>query len=273
MNILEEIAEKTKARVASQKEMISLEEMKQRAIECVKIESNFDSVNKVQHTPFEEAIAKKGLSFICEAKKASPSKGVIAEDFPYLDIAKDYEAAGASAISVLTEPYYFQGDNAFLQEITENISIPALRKDFTVEEYQIYEAKTIGARAILLICAILDDDQLRTYREIADSLHMATLVEVHDEEEVKRALETGARIIGVNNRDLKTFKVDIQNSIRLRALVPKEILFISESGIKTAEDIRELVANGVDGVLIGETMMTASNRREQLQELIQSSRR
>ncbi len=273
MNILEEIAEKTKVRVAAQKEMISLEQMKQRAIECVKIESDSDGINKVQHTPFEEAIGKKGLSFICEAKKASPSKGVIAEDFPYLDIAKDYEAAGASAISVLTEPYYFQGNNAFLKEITENVSIPALRKDFTVEDYQIYEAKTIGASAILLICAILDDDQLRTYREIADSLHMATLVEAHDEEEVKRAVETGARIIGVNNRDLKTFKVDIQNSIRLRALVPKEILFISESGIKTAEDIRELVANGVDGVLIGETMMTASNRREQLQELIQSSRR
>ncbi|WP_073285573.1 indole-3-glycerol phosphate synthase TrpC [Anaerosporobacter mobilis] len=273
VNILEEIAEKTKVRVAAQKERISLEEMKQRAIECVKIDSDSDGINKVQHTPFEEAIAKKGLSFICEAKKASPSKGVIAEDFPYLDIAKDYEAAGASAISVLTEPYYFQGDNAFLKEITENVSIPALRKDFTVDEYQIYEAKTIGAGAILLICAILDDDQLRTYREIADSLNMATLVEAHDEEEVKRALETGARIIGVNNRDLKTFQVDIQNSIRLRALVPKEVLFISESGIKTADDIKELVANGVDGVLIGETMMTATNRREQLQELIQSSRR
>lgn len=271
VNILEEIAEKTKIRVADQKENISLEEMKQRAIECVKMESDLEN-NKTLRTSFEQAIAQKGLSFICEVKKASPSKGVIAQNFPYLDIAKDYEAAGASAISVLTEPYYFQGDNAYLKEITKNVSIPALRKDFTVDEYQIYEAKTIGASAILLICAILDDEQLRTYREIADYLHMATLVEAHNEEEVKRAVEAGAKIIGVNNRDLKTFKVDIQNSIRLRALVPKEILFVSESGIKTAQDIKELVTNGVDGVLIGETMMTASNRREQLQELVKSSR-
>ena len=272
VNILEQIAEKTKLRVAAQKEKISLEEMKHRAIECVKMETKFEIVDKAIPTPFEQAIAKEGLSFICEVKKASPSKGVIAENFPYLDIAKDYEAAGASAISILTEPYYFQGDNLYLEEITKTVSIPVLRKDFTVDEYQIYEAKTIGAGAILLICAILDDEQLHTYREIADSLHMATLVEAHDEEEVKRAIEAGARIIGVNNRDLKTFKVDIQNSIRLRDLVPKEILFISESGIKTAEDIKELVANGVDGVLIGETMMTASNRREELQELIESSR-
>lgn len=273
MNILEEIAEKTKVRVAAQKEDISLEEIKRKAIEFVKSDVTCDLVKEASRTPFEEAIAKKGLSFICEAKKASPSKGVIAKEFPYLDIAKDYEAAGASAISVLTEPHYFQGDNAYLKEISKTVSIPALRKDFTVDEYQIYEAKTIGASAILLICAILDDEQLRTYREIADSLHMATLVEAHDEEEVKRAIETGARIIGVNNRDLKTFKVDIQNSIRLRALVPKEILFVSESGIKTAEDIKELVANSVDGVLMGEAMMTAPNRREQLQELIKSSRR
>ncbi|WP_310601607.1 indole-3-glycerol phosphate synthase TrpC [Anaerosporobacter sp.] len=262
MNILEEIAEKTKLRVATQKEEISLEEMKQKALECMK--------NKT--ASFEEAIAKEGLSFICEAKKASPSKGVIAEDFPYVEIAKDYEAAGASAISVLTEPHYFKGDNAYLQEITKNVSIPVLRKDFTVDEYQIYEAKAIGASAILLICAILDDEQLHTYIEIANSLQLSVLVEAHDEEEVKRGLQAGAKIIGVNNRDLKTFKVDIHNSIRLRALVPKDILFVSESGIKTTEDIKELVANGVDGVLIGETMMTASNRREQLQELIESSR-
>lgn len=271
VNILEEIAEKTKIRVAAQKENISLEEMKQRAIECVRAESDIEVDKKL--LPFEKAIAQEGLSFICEAKKASPSKGVIAKDFPYLDIAKDYEAAGASAISVLTEPYYFQGDNEYLKEITKNVSIPALRKDFTVDEYQVYEAKTIGASAILLICAILDDEQLCTYLEIANSLNMATLVEAHDEEEVRRAVEAGARIIGVNNRDLRTFKVDIRNSIRLRALVPKDILFVSESGIKTAEDIKKLVANGVDGVLIGETMMTAPNRREQLQELIQSSRR
>ncbi len=272
MNILEEIAEKTKIRVESQKKKVSLEEIKQRAIACMKSEVVCHTDGEVYRSPFEEAIAREGLSFICEAKKASPSKGVIAEEFPYLDIAKDYEAAGASAISILTEPYYFQGDDKYLREITMEVSIPALRKDFTVDEYQIYEAKTIGASAILLICAILDDEQLCTYRELADSLHMTSLVEAHDEEEVKRALKAGARIIGVNNRDLKTFKVDIHNSIRLRSLVPKEILFVSESGIKTEEDIKELVANGVDGVLIGETMMTATNRREQLEKLIQSSR-
>lgn len=272
MNILEEIAEKTKVRIEDQKKKCPLEQIKKRAMECVNREDLSDTAEDMYRTPFEEAIAKEGLSFICEAKKASPSKGVIAEEFPYLEIAKDYEAAGASAISVLTEPYYFQGDDEYLKEITNEVSIPTLRKDFTVDEYQIYEAKTIGASAILLICAILDDEQLRTYREIADSLHMASLVEAHDEEEVKRALKAGARIIGVNNRDLKTFKVDIQNSIRLRSLVPKEILFVSESGIKTEEDIKELVANGVDGVLIGETMMTATNRREELEKLIQSSR-
>lgn len=272
MNILEEIAEKTKARIEAQKKNISLGEIKQRAMECVKREDVRHITQNVQRTSFEELIAKEGLSIICEVKKASPSKGVIAEEFPYLKIAKDYESAGASAISVLTEPYYFQGKNEYLKEITEEVSIPILRKDFTVDEYQIYEAKTIGASAILLICAILDDEQLRTYREIADSLHMASLVEAHDEEEIKRALKAEARIIGVNNRDLKTFKVDIHNSIRLRSLVPKEILFVSESGIKTEEDIKELVANGVDGVLIGESMMKAPNRREQLEKLIQSSR-
>lgn len=272
VNILEEIAEKTKVRIESQRKIISLGEIKQRAMECMKREAVCHATQNVHRLPFEEAIAKEGLSFICEVKKASPSKGVIAEDFPYLKIANDYEVAGASAISVLTEPYYFQGKDDYLKEITKEVSIPTLRKDFTVDEYQIYEAKTIGASAILLICAILDDEQLRTYREIADSLHMASLVEAHDEEEVKRAMKAGARIIGVNNRDLKTFNVDIHNSIRLRPLVPKEILFVSESGIKTKEDIKELVANGVDGVLIGETMMTAPNRREQLEKLIQSSR-
>ncbi len=272
VNILEEIAEKTKVRVEAQKKIIPLEEIKQMAMECVEREVACYTTQNVQGTSFKEAIAKEGLSFICEVKKASPSKGVIAEEFPYLEIAKDYEVAGASAISVLTEPFYFQGKSEYLKGITLEVSIPTLRKDFTVDEYQIYEAKTLGASAILLICAILDDEQLRTYREIADSLHLDSLVEAHDEEEVKRAMKAGARIIGVNNRDLKTFQVDIHNSIRLRSLVPKEILFVSESGIKTEEDIKELVANGVDGVLIGEIMMTAPNRREELEKLVQSSR-
>ena len=213
------------------------------------------------------------MSFICEAKKASPSKGIIAEDFPYVEIAKEYEAGGAGAISVLTEPYYFMGSDEYLMEIRKNVSIPLLRKDFTVDEYMVYEAKLLGADAVLLICAILDDEQLKVYREIADSLGLSALVEAHDEEEVRRAVSAGARIIGVNNRDLKTFTVDINNSLRLRSMVPENILFVSESGIKGETEIKNLSANDVDGVLIGETMMRAGQSRiETLKKLIESGK-
>ena len=212
-------------------------------------------------------MAKEKLSFICEVKKASPSKGVIAEDFPYLSIAKDYEAAGASAISCLTEPYYFQGSDQYLKEITDTVSIPVLRKDFTVDAYQIYEAKLLGASAVLLICAILTEEQLKEYGAIAESLGLSALVEAHDEEEVQMALRSGAKIIGVNNRDLRNFTVDIHNSVRLRKLVPEEILFISESGIKTAADIAVLKENGTNGVLIGETLMRSSHKKEELETL------
>ncbi|WP_167955554.1 indole-3-glycerol phosphate synthase TrpC [Anaerosporobacter faecicola] len=263
MTILEEIAQKAMIRVREQKKTIPLETMKQLALACV-IQENGDI--------FEKALRKEGLSFICEVKKASPSKGLISSTFPYLEIAKDYEAAGASAISVLTEPDYFQGKNVYLTEISKTVSLPILRKDFTVDAYQIYEAKVIGASAILLICSILTDQQLLEYRQLAESLHLAALVEVHDEEEVKRALQAGVSILGVNNRNLKTFQVDMHNSIRLRNKVPSDILFVSESGIRTEEDVKELVANGVDGVLIGEAMMTSSNRRRKLTEFIQSSR-
>lgn len=270
MNILEEIAAKTKERVAKQKIEVPLAVMKERAY--AKQDSKSDKITKQAELAFERAMRKQGLSFICEVKKASPSKGLIAKEFPYLTIAKDYEEAGASAISVLTEPYYFQGRNEYLQEIAAEVSIPILRKDFMVDAYQIYEAKTLGASAILLICSILSDEQLREYRELATELGMAALVEAHDEEEVMRALKAGATLIGVNNRDLKTFQVDIHNSIRLRELVPKEVLFLSESGIQTSEDIKELVKNGVDGVLIGETLMVADNRQEELRLLLKSSR-
>lgn len=255
--ILDEIAADTRKRVAAEKEQISLEEMKRQA-EVMSADTGF---------PFEQALRAEGIQFICEVKKASPSKGVIAEEFPYLDIAKDYERAGATAISVLTEPHYFKGSNAYLKEIAETVKIPVLRKDFTVDPYMIYQAKVLGASAVLLICAILSDEELSEYHKIADSLGLSALVEAHDEAEVSRALACGARIIGVNNRDLRDFKVDITNSVRLRKLVPEEIVFVSESGMKTPEDIAVLRGNGTDAVLIGEVLMRSADKKEALEKL------
>ena len=217
--------------------------------------------------PFRKALSGDEISFICEVKRASPSKGLIAPDFPYLDIARDYERAGASAISCLTEPFWFKGRDEYLAEISNAVKIPVLRKDFTVDEYMIYQAKLLGAAAILLICAILDDEQLVEYLKLADSLGLDALVEAHDAEEVERALKAGAQIIGVNNRDLKTFEVDARNSIRLRELAPKDVLFVSESGIKTSEDIRKLYENEVDAVLIGETLMRSDDKKKALETL------
>ena len=256
MNILDEISGYARERVESAKKKISAEEMKKMAYE--KGRGDF---------AFEKKLSEGGLSFICECKKASPSKGIIAEEFPYLDIAKEYENAGADCISVLTEPKWFLGDKRYLEEISEVTGIPCLRKDFIVDEYMIYEAKVLGASAVLLICAILDDAQLRAYRELAESLGMDALVEAHDEAEACRAAVSGARIIGVNNRDLKTFQVDVTNSVRLRSLIPEEAAYVSESGIRTAQDIRVLRENRVDAVLIGETLMRSPKKREALEEL------
>lgn len=258
MNILEEIAGKRKADVERRKESLPLENIKAQAMALTDENEKFR---------FEKSLRGEGIRFICEVKKASPSKGIIAEEFPYLDIAKDYEAAGAAAISVLTEPEYFLGSDAYLREIAGAVQIPVLRKDFTVDAYQIYEAKVLGASAVLLICALLDDETLAEYLEIAHSLGLSALVETHDEEEIRRAVAAGARVIGVNNRDLKTFTVDIQNSVRLRELVPEEIIFVSESGIKTAEDIRRLSENGTDAVLVGETLMRCPDKKRMLEEL------
>jgi indole-3-glycerol phosphate synthase len=217
--------------------------------------------------PFEKALSAPGLSFICEVKKASPSKGIISEDFPYLQIAQAYEKAGASAFSVLTEPRWFLGSATVLLDIAESASIPILRKDFTVDEYQIYEARAIGASAVLLICSILTDKQLSEYIMLADSLGLSALTEAHDEEEVSRAVSAGARIIGINNRDLATFDVDTGNSARLRALVPDNILFVSESGISDPDDIKGLSGIRPDAVLIGEAMMKAEDKSTFLKEL------
>ncbi|MCM1115386.1 MAG: indole-3-glycerol phosphate synthase TrpC [Clostridium sp.] len=217
---------------------------------------------------FEKALKGNTISFICEVKKASPSKGVIAEEFPYLEIAEEYEKAGAACISCLTEPKWFMGSDKYLEEIAHKVSIPVLRKDFTVCDYQIYEAKLLGAKAVLLICALLDTETIRRYISVCDALGMSALVEAHDEDEIQSAIEAGARLIGVNNRNLKDFSVDVNNSTRYRRMIPKDIIFVSESGITSHEDIKVLLDNKTDAVLIGETLMRAENKKAVLEELL-----
>ena len=256
MNILDQLADYARQRVEEAKRQTPLAEIKRQALALPKGDFRF-----------EKALAKPGLSFICECKKASPSKGLIAADFPYLQIAKEYEAAGADAISVLTEPKWFLGSDRYLEEIASAVSTPCLRKDFTEDDYMIYEAKRLGASAVLLLCAILDDAQLRVYLALCDGLGLSALVEAHDEAEVARALNAGARILGVNNRDLKNFTVDTENSRRLRARIPEDVLFVSESGVRTAEDVAQLAAIGAEAVLIGETLMRAPDKTAKLQEL------
>ena len=252
--ILDKIVEATKIRVAKEKEVETPEAVKAAAL-ALPSDTGF---------PFEAALRQQDFNFICEVKKASPSKGIIAEHFPYLDIAKEYEVAGAAAISVLTEPDFFKGDKKYLQEIASTVKIPVLRKDFIIDEYQIYQAKVWGASAILLICACLDVPTLTKFRELADSLGLSSLVEAHDEAEVQMAIDCGARIIGVNNRNLKDFTVDVQNSVRLRNLVEDDVIFVSESGLETPEDIQVLRDNNIGVALMGETFMRSPNKVEKL---------
>ena len=252
--ILDKIIEATKIRVAQEKQVESPESVKAAAL-ALPSDTGF---------PFEAALRQQDFNFICEVKKASPSKGIIAEHFPYLEIAKEYEVAGAAAISVLTEPDFFKGDKKYLQEIASTIKIPVLRKDFIIDEYQIYQAKVWGASAILLICACLDVPTLTKFRELADSLGLSSLVEAHDEHEVQMAIDCGARIIGVNNRNLKDFTVDVQNSVRLRNLVQDDVIFVSESGLETPEDIQVLRDNNIGVALMGETFMRSPNKVEKL---------
>ena len=252
--ILDKIIEATKIRVAQEKQVESPEAVKTAAL-ALPSDTGF---------PFEAALRQQDFNFICEVKKASPSKGIIAEHFPYLDIAKEYEVAGAAAISVLTEPDFFKGDKKYLQEIASTVKIPVLRKDFIIDEYQIYQAKVWGASAILLICACLDVPMLTKFRELADSLGLSSLVEAHDEHEVQMAIDCGARIIGVNNRNLKDFTVDVQNSVRLRNLVQDDVIFVSESGLETPEDIQVLRDNNIGVALMGETFMRSPNKVEKL---------
>ncbi len=217
--------------------------------------------------PFKKAIKAEGVSFICEVKKASPSKGIIAEDFPYLSIARDYEKAGAAAISVLTEPDFFLGNGEYLKEIIRAVSVPTLRKDFIIDPYQIYEAKLWGASAVLLIAEILSEQKLKELISLSESLGLSALVESHSLPELRKSLSAGATIIGVNNRNLDTFDVDITTSIRLREYVPSDLVFVSESGISTREDIEALEKHGVDAVLIGETLMRSPDKAAALASL------
>lgn len=256
MTILDKLSQYASERVLLAKQKISLERLREQALSLPK--GNFD---------FENALKGEALSFICECKKASPSKGLICPDFNYLQIAREYQSAGADCISVLTEPKWFLGSDEYLREIANEVSIPCLRKDFTVDEYMIYEAKILGASAVLLICSILSEPQLREYIEICDVLGMSALVEAHDEAEISTALKVGARIIGVNNRNLKDFSVDTDNSGRLRSLIPKDVLFVSESGVSSAEDVEKLRQIGADAVLIGEALMKAPDKKAKLAQL------
>ncbi len=256
MNILDQLADYARVRVQRDKERMPLELVKAQALAL-----------PVGDFPFERALGKPELSFICECKKASPSKGLIAPEFPYLDIARAYEFAGADAISVLTEPKWFLGSDQYLSDIAAAVDIPCLRKDFTVDEYMIYQAKVLGASAVLLICSLLKEGEIRDSIALCDTLGLSALVEAHDEDEVKTALNAGARVIGVNNRNLKTFSVDTENSKRLRALIPPDVLFVSESGVGSAQDVAELRGVGADAVLIGETLMRAADKHAKLAEL------
>ena len=280
MNILKTITERTRERIREQEKLIPPAAMRRMAEAVLREERagaaanssgdrNGARLEKNYMPAFERALRQPGMSFICEVKKASPSKGIIAEDFPYVDIAKDYEAAGASAISCLTEPYWFLGSDVYLEEIAETVSVPVLRKDFTCSEYMIWQAKALGASAVLLICSVLDDVELREYHRLTEELHMSALVEAHDAGEIEQAKQAGARIIGVNNRNLKDFSVDISHSARLRRLAGEDTVFVSESGIRGPEDMKALYENGTDAVLIGEMLMRSPDRQAALKTLMQ----
>ena len=256
MTILDELADYARQRVALCKQQLPLTAIRQMALSMPK-----------GRFAFETALQKEDMAFICECKKASPSKGVIAKQFPYLDIAKEYEQAGADAISVLTEPSRFLGNDRYLEEITQKVTIPCLRKDFTVDEYMLYQAKLLGASAVLLISSLLDASRLKEYLAICDEMGLSALVEVHDAAEIETALTANARIIGVNNRNLKDFTVDTNNSRKLRSLVPDHTIFVAESGVKTADDVQALRQAGVHAVLVGETLMRAADKKAALLQL------
>lgn len=262
MTILDELAAYARVRVTEDQKKVSLEELKKK---CEEIVSKEETGEGAFHGRFYKALEKPGMRFISEVKKASPSKGVISEDFPYMQIAKEYEKAGTDCISCLTEPKWFLGSDEIFKEIRRSVSVPMIRKDFTIDPYQIYQAKVMGADAVLLICSLLDTETIRKYIAICDALHLDALVETHDEKEIESAVNAGARIIGVNNRNLKDFSVDFNNAKNLRKMIPEDVLYVSESGVKTVDDIRVLKEIGADAVLIGETLMRAEDKKAMLQ--------
>ena len=257
MNILDELAAHARERVAADMEAVPLERMKELAAEA----------GPGTGAAFTEALARPGLSFICEVKRASPSKGLIAPDFPYVRIAEEYEAAGADCISCLTEPKWFLGSDQIFREIRDAVATPMIRKDFTVSEYQLYQAKAMGANAVLLICAILDEETIARYLEICAELELAVLTETHNEQEIVSAVKAGAKIIGVNNRNLKDFSVDFNNAARLRDNIPHDCIYVAESGVKGPDDTKTLKKIGADAALIGEALMRASDKAAMLKEL------
>ncbi len=255
--ILDELATYAQQRVLADKQAHPLEELKQRC----------ETVSPRTPFAFEQALRADALSFICEVKKASPSKGIIAPDFPYLDIAKQYEQAGADCISCLTEPKWFLGSDTIFTDIRAAVQTPMIRKDFTVDEYQIYQAKLMGADAVLLICAILDTQTIARYLGICETLGLTALVEAHDAAEIQSAVDAGARVIGVNNRNLKDFSVDFSNASRLRDLIPPESIYVAESGVSCAADVAALRSIGADAVLMGEVLMRAPDKTALLREM------
>ncbi|MCD8379446.1 MAG: indole-3-glycerol phosphate synthase TrpC [Lachnospiraceae bacterium] len=261
--ILDELAAYSRIRVERAKELKSLQQIRTEALQLTDEQTK---AGEADFFRFEKTLQKPGLSFICEVKKASPSKGIIAEDFPYLDIAKDYEEAGADCVSCLTEPKWFLGSDEIFRQIRAEISLPMIRKDFTVDAYQIYEAKLMGADAVLLICALLDTETVRAYLQICDELGLSALVEAHDEAEIASTLKAGARLVGVNNRNLKNFTVDFGNAAKLREMIPENVTFVAESGVKDSEDVKSLVALGADAVLVGEALMRAPEKGQKLKE-------
>ncbi|MCD8357128.1 MAG: indole-3-glycerol phosphate synthase TrpC [Clostridia bacterium] len=258
--ILDQLADYARIRVAKDTEENSLDVLQELCY-------NSSSHPSRPQFCFEQALRKDGLSFICEVKKASPSKGIIAQHFPYLDIATEYEQAGADCISCLTEPKWFLGSDTIFTDIRAKVNTPMIRKDFTVDEYQIYQAKLMGADAVLLICAILDTKTIERYLGICDNLGLTALVETHDEAEIKSAVSAGARVIGVNNRNLKDFSVDFSNASRLRDLIPPECTYVAESGVKCAEDVAALKKIGADAVLMGEVLMRAKDKASLLAQM------
>lgn len=262
MTILDTIAEATRLRVEQDKQRMPLDTLRSMCLQKPGRDGR----------PFETALKKRGMSFICEIKKASPSKGIISPDFPYLEIAAAYKAAGADCISCLTEPQWFLGSDQIFEEIRRSVSLPMLRKDFVVDEYQIYQAAVMGADAVLLICSLLNTDTIRKYLILCEELGLSALVETHDEREIASACEAGANIIGVNNRNLKDFSVDFSNAARLRDLIPWGVLYVAESGVSGPEDVAALKAAGADAALIGEALMRAKDKAAALSAMREAAK-